>query len=209
MMLQAENLTKSYAGIRVLGPVGFFLPQGECLGVTGGNGSGKSTLLRLLAQIERPDTGDILYGGKSVLGNREFIRKKIGYVPQNNELAESLTVRQQLKLWQSACGRKGAIDPGVLSMLGMEELYGKRISTLSGGMKKRVSICMALLTHPGILIMDEATSGLDGDYCQALLNWVEAYLGSGGSVIWCSHHPEEIRRLCGSVIKLGNEEPKE
>ena len=209
MMLQAENLTKSYAGVQVLEPVRFCLPQGECLGVTGGNGSGKSTLLRLLAQIERPDTGDILYGGKSVLGNREFIRKKIGYVPQDNELAESLTVRQQLKLWQSACGRKEAIDPGVLSMLGIEELYGQRISTLSGGMQKRVSICMALLTHPEILIMDEATSGLDRVYCQALLDWVEAYCDGGGSVIWCSHHPDEIRRLCGSVMKLGNEEPKE
>ena len=201
-MFQAENICKSYGSRQVLSPIRFCLPEGQCLGVTGGNGSGKSTLLRLLAQIQRPDQGDILFEGRSILGDRTFLRRNVGYVPQNNDLAEELTVRSQLKLWQSACGQSGELDGEILSMLGVEELLPRKIAALSGGMQRRVSIAMALLTRPKILVMDEATNGLDRSYCPKLLDWLENFLHRGGYLIWCSHHPEEVSRLCGSVLTL-------
>lgn len=202
-MLEIRQLCKSYRGRQVLCPVSFVLPPGQCLGLAGHNGSGKSTLLRLIAQIERPDGGDVLYEGRSVLGNRQFLRKMLGYVPQSAELARELTVRQQLRLWQAACGLSGPFPEDVLDLLGLEPLLKASIRTLSGGMAQRVSIALALLNRPRVLLMDEAASGLDGGYVPRLLDWLEGtYLPGGGSLIWCSHHPEELERLCGAVLTL-------
>lgn len=201
-MLEICGLCKSYDGRQVLPPVQFCLPQGQCLGITGENGSGKSTLLRLLAQVERPDGGDIRFQGQSVLGDRKFLRERLGYVPQGNDLMQELTVRSQLRLWQSACGCSGPVSPEILDLLGLEPLLNKRIRTLSGGQQHRVSIALALLNDPRILIMDEATTGLDQEYCLNLLDWLEAYMERGGRLIWCSHHQQEIDRLCGSQLRL-------
>lgn len=202
-MLEVRQLRKSYGRRQVLEPVSFVLPPGQCLGLAGRNGSGKSTLLRLIAQIEQPDGGDVLYDGKSVLGDRRFLRTSLGYVPQSAGLARELTVKQQLGLWQSACGLSGPLPEDISDLLGLEPLLKTPIRALSGGMAQRVSIAMALLSRPRVLLMDEATSGLDGGYVPKLLDWLEqVYLPGGGSLIWCSHHPGELERLCGAVLTL-------
>ena len=203
-MLEIRELRKSYGGRQVLSPVSFLLPPGQCLGLAGHNGSGKSTLLRLIAQIEKPEGGDILFEGKSVLGDRTFPRKALGYVPQGPELDRELTVKQQLALWQAACGLSGPLPGDILDLLGLEPLLKKPVRTLSGGTAQRVSIALGLLSRPQILLMDEATSGLDRDYVPRLLDWLEGYTAQGGSLIWCSHHPEELDRLCGAVLTLEN-----
>lgn len=202
-MLEVRQLCKSYGGRQVLAPASFVLPPGQCLGLAGSNGSGKSTLLRLLAQIQRPDSGDVRFQGRSVLGDRRFLRRELGYVPQSAELARELTVGQQLDLWRRACDLTGPTPPEVLELLGLEPLQKKPIRALSGGMAQRVSIALALLARPQVLLMDESTAGLDRDYVPRLLDWLEGvYLPGGGSVIWCSHHPAELERLCGAVLRL-------
>ena len=202
-MLEVRQLCKSYGGRQVLAPASFVLPPGQCLGLAGSNGSGKSTLLRLLAQIQRPDSGDVRFQGRSVLGDRHFLRQELGYVPQSAELARELTVEQQLDLWRRACDLTGPTPPEVLELLGLEPLQKKPIRALSGGMAQRVSIALALLARPQVLLMDESTAGLDRDYIPRLLDWLEGvYLPGGGSVIWCSHHPAELERLCGAVLRL-------
>lgn len=202
-MLEVRQLSKAYGGRHALSGVSFVLPPGQCLGLAGSNGSGKSTLLRLIAQIERPDEGDVLYQGRSVLGDRLFLRQKLGYVPQSAELSRDLTVRAQLKLWQAACQHSGPLPGDILELLGLESLMKKPIRALSGGMAQRVSIALALLSRPQVLLMDEATSGLDQGYVPRLLDWLEGvYLAGGGSLVWCSHHTGELDRLCGVVLRL-------
>ena len=201
-MLEIDGLCKSYSGHSILKNVRFVLPAGQCLGIVGENGSGKSTLLRILAQIEKPDKGDVRYGGRSILGDRKFLRQKLGYVPQGNDLMEDLTVRAQLKLWQSACNISTPLPNDIMELLGIESMMHKQIRTLSGGMQRRVSIAMALMTNPEILIMDEATTGLDKDYCQKLLTWLEGYLSRGGRILWCSHHKQELDRLCSGILSM-------
>ena len=173
-------------------------------GAVPGTGSGKSTLLRLVAQIEKPDNGDVLYQGKRVLGDRKFLRCTLGYVPQNAELVQELTVKRQLLLWRSACGVPGPLPGDILELLGLEPLLKTPIGALSGGMAQRVSIALALLSRPRVLLMDEATSGLDGGYAPRLLDWLERFVAEGGSLMWCSHHPEELKQLCGAVLHLEN-----
>lgn len=201
-MLEVRGLCKSYGGIQALLPVSFSLGPGECLGVAGHNGSGKSTLLRLLAQAQRPDGGEILSRGKSVAGDRRFLRTVLGYVPQDPELAEELTVKEQLSLWRTACGYRGGAERELLALLGLEELLGRRIGRLSGGMQRRVSIAMALSTGREILVMDEATAGLDEAYREALLSWMENFLSGGGCAVWCTHLADELERLCTSCLTL-------
>ena len=201
-MLEIDGISKSYSGHSILKNVRFVLPAGQCLGIVGENGSGKSTLLRILAQIEKPDKGDVRYGGKSIQGDRKFLRQKLGYVPQGNDLMEELTVRAQLMLWQSACDMTGPLPQDIMELLGVDAMMGKHIRNLSGGMKRRVSIAMALMTNPEVLIMDEATTGLDKDYCRKLLTWLEGYMARGGRILWCSHHKQELDRLCGGVLSM-------
>lgn len=203
-MLEVRGLCKSYGARQVLAPVSFVLPPGQCLGLAGSNGSGKSTLLRLLAQVQRPDSGDVLYQGKSVLGDRQFLRRTLGYAPQSAELVPELTVERQLRLWQGACGLSGPLPGEVLELLGLEALLRRPVRALSGGMAQRVNIALALLARPRVLLMDEATAGLDQDYVPRLLDYLESFLAAGGSLIWCSHHPQELERLCGAVLRLEN-----
>lgn len=201
-MLEVRQLHKSYQGRQVLAPLSFVLPPGQCLGLAGSNGSGKSTLLRLIAQIERADGGDVLYQGRSILGDRLFLRSALGYVPQSAELARELTVRQQLVLWQAACGLSGPLPADIMELMGLEPLLNQPIRALSGGMAQRVSIALGLLVQPRVLLMDEATSGLDQGYVPQLLDWLEGFVSGGGSLVWCSHHQSELDRLCGAVLRL-------
>ena len=201
-MLEIDGISKSYSGHCVLKDVQFVLPAGHCLGIVGENGCGKSTLLRILAKIEKPDKGDVRYGGRSILGDRNFLRRKLGYVPQGNDLMEDLTVRAQLKLWQNACNISSSLPEDIMELLGIEPMMKKQIRTLSGGMKRRVSIAMALMTNPEVLIMDEATTGLDKDYCEKLLAWLEGFLSRGGRILWCSHHKQELDRLCSGILPM-------
>ncbi len=201
-MMEVQGLHKSYGGRQVLAPVSFSLAAGEGLGIVGPNGSGKSTLLRLVAQVQRPDGGRILFQGRDVMGDRQFLRRQLGYVPQGDQLAGDLTVKQQLKLWQAACGIPGGLDEAVMEQMGVTSMLPKPIAQLSGGMRQRVSIAMALLQRPQILVMDEATVGLDERYGQALLDWLERFMGQGGRLIWCTHRVRELERLCGRCLRL-------
>ena len=201
-MLQASGTCKSYRRREVLHQVNLCPTPGNCLGISGRNGSGKSTLLGILAQTIRPDAGDLLYNGQSVLADRQFIRETVGYVPQQCDLLPHLTAREQLALWQSVCKAEKPLPADIAEMLDLAQLLPIRIGEMSGGMRRRVSIALALCNDPKILIMDEATAGLDEAHREALLSWLEGYLARGGSMFWCSHLPEEHHRLCGAELPL-------
>lgn len=202
-MFQAHALCKAYRRQPVLENISFCLPRGQCLGVTGENGSGKTTLLSILAQTLAPDGGYITFRGKSVMGDRQFLRCCLGYVPQSSDLLPRLTAQQMLTLWSHACGRDPEVPGQISELMGLPELLHTQIGEMSGGMQKRVSIAMALSTGPEILIMDEATSGLDRNYRESLLTFLkDEFLPGGGRMVWCSHREEELRLLCGSILPL-------
>ncbi len=201
-MLEAQGLCKSYGGTRVLHPVSFRLEAGECLGGAGANGAGKATLLRLLAQAERPESGRVLFRGRDTAGDRRFPRRSLGYVPQDSQLAPELTAGEQIALWRAACGLRGRIQEELAALLGLEDLLRRRTGELSGGMRQRVSIAMALSTGQEVLVLDEATAGLDESYREGLLCWMEGFLSRGGCAVWCSHLNDELERLCTSCLTI-------
>ncbi len=201
-MLEIRNITKSYKGETVLADLNFFLPEGQVLCLVGDNGSGKTTLFNIIAGITKPDGGDILYNGKSVLKDKRFLREKIGYVPQKDMLNPALKVKEQLSLWRSACGLSGEPDLELISRFGVDKMLSKYISSLSGGMMRRVSLVMALSSSPEILLLDESTSALDEGYREELFAYIKEHRTAGGSVILCTHIKEERIRLGGTEVYL-------
>lgn len=198
-MLQVIDIFKAFKSTPVLSGASFNVKPGDCLGLLGENGSGKSTLIRIIAQVDRADRGEILASGSSVLGDKLFLRKKLAYVPQEDALAEFLTVKQQLEFWQNAVECE---NEELIKLFQLDELWKKPIKSLSGGQKKRVSIAMALQSNPEYIVLDEAFSALDAQYKAKLSEWILERQKLGARILLCSHHASELKRLCAQCAVL-------
>lgn len=198
-MLEAKDIFKSYRGAAVLKGASAVLEPGICLGLAGKNGSGKSTFIKIIAQQLKADSGKVLLDGQSVAGDRSFLRKKLGYIPQSDALADFLTVRRQLELWRAAVG---SALPEADALLGLTELMPRRISELSGGQRKRVSIALAIQSKPDYLIADEAFASLDAEFRESFANWMRRRCSEGMAVLWCTHDDSELFSLCQSVVLI-------
>lgn len=200
-MLEVREVCKKYGRLQVLDHVSMTVQAGECVGVAGANGAGKSTLLAILAGGMKPDSGEIYLDGKSEPGER--LADKVGFVPQENPLFEELTVKDNLELWYPE--RKDAIEreleDGVLGTLGISDFYRKRVSRLSGGMKKRLSIACALADEPEILVLDEPGAALDLMAKNAIIHYLKEFTGTGGSVVIASHEMPELQ-LCDRLYGM-------
>ena len=161
-MIEIENLTSAYGRKNVLQGVSFEAERGDCIGIVGPNGCGKSTLLSILAGVLKPSSGTIRYYGKNALENQVVFRKMTGYVPQENPLMPELSVYDNLRLWYPDKKELAKeLEEGFLRILGISEFLKMPVSKLSGGMKKRVSIGIALAGMPPVLILDEPSAALD------------------------------------------------
>lgn len=174
-MIKAENLSFSYKKNKVLDGLSFSAGNGECLVFTGANGSGKSTALAIAAGILTPDEGTVEADGK------------IGYLPQSNALFSDMTVLANLRFFARLAGKK--LDAEL--PLGLDELKNTRVSKLSGGQKKRLSIACTLISEPDILLLDEPCSGLDKDWQEKFLSIVAEKKAQGCCIIYVGHNPEE------------------
>ena len=159
-MLELEKLQKSYRKNEVLRDVSITVKDGESVCFVGANGAGKSTLLKIIVGALKPDAGTILWNGKAVDGT--FLSEHVGYVPQENPLFEDLTVKDNLELWYAndKASLQKDLEDGWLFYFGMHKIYKKPVKKLSGGMKKRLSICCALAGDPDVLVMDEPGAGI-------------------------------------------------
>lgn len=177
------------------------MKSGIWLGLSGPAGCGKSTLLNIITQNRIPDSGDILCDGKSVLADRCFWRKKLGYVPQKDDLCNALTVEQQLALWR--CAVRSA-EPDMETLLDLAEIGKLQICQLSAAQRKRLSVAMAFQNSPEYLFMDEALSCLEPVYQERILQWITEKCRLGMSVLWCSRNEEGLDRLCSERYVLQN-----
>lgn len=203
-----EGLTSAYGRKRILQGVSFTAQRGECVAIVGANGCGKSTLLSILAGTLKPRSGQVLYYGRVAWSgtgsgrmrcDREVLRKMTGYVPQENPLIPELTVYDNLRLWYP--DRKilrQELEQGTLSRLGLGEFAGKQASRLSGGMKRRVSIGIAMAGMPPVLIMDEPGAALDLLCKEEIRKFLQEYLERKGTVVIATHEERELE-LCDKL----------
>ncbi len=194
IILKVENIRKSYGRHKVLKGAGFACRAGQCIGIAGVNGSGKSTLLSVIAGIQKPDEGTVTVYGVDLQKNKSYISRCIGYVPQENPLIEDLSVMDNLKLWycDSPWDLKTELESGFLKKLGINEYQKKAVRKLSGGMKKRVSIAIAVHNKPGLLLLDEPGASLDLLAKKIIRDYLKWYISTGGTVIIVTHDNEEL-----------------
>jgi ABC-2 type transport system ATP-binding protein len=196
-MINAKHITKKYKST-VLKDISFTAEKGECIGILGANGCGKTTLLTIMAGVRRSDGGSLTYNGEAALGKKSVCRKYTGYVPQNNPLIEELSCRDNLKLWCDI-PIKEFLNRTEIKRLGIEEYIDKRVSKLSGGMKRRLAIAIALVSRPPVLILDEPGTALDIKGRAEIADYLKVYTASGGTVVMTTHIESEIA-LCTKLF---------
>lgn len=204
-IIEVENIQKSYHKKPVLKGVSFYAMPGECIGIVGANGCGKSTLLNILAGGIKADNGSILYSGQNPLKSRRIFSDYIGFVPQENPLMSHLSVYDNLMFWY--CDSKKNVDEdlscGIAARFGLNSYRNYDVSSLSGGMKKRLSIACALAKEPPILILDEPGASLDIVCKEDIKNYLSSYLSLGNTVVITSHETGELS-LCDRIYLLQN-----
>lgn len=203
-MIEIRNISKTYGRHQILNNISFNINTGECIGIVGANGSGKTTLLSIISGIIKADKGDILADGKVISDSPKRISGHISYVPQENPLINELTAMDNLRFWYSGSKKEleHELEDGILSLLGINEFIGKTVSKLSGGMKKRLSIGIALLEKPSLLIMDEPSAALDLTGKYKIKDYMRQYTTKmNGSILVVSHDQNELS-VCDKLFLL-------
>lgn len=210
-MITVVDITSSYGRKQILKGASFTALRGECIGIVGANGCGKSTLMSVLAGTLKPKTGQVFYYGREawnntgagrMRSNQEVIRKMTGYVPQENPLIPELTVYDNLRLWYPDKQQlKQELAQGFLSILGINEFCTKQVSKLSGGMKKRVSIGIAMAGMPPVLLLDEPSAALDLVCKEDIRQYLKIYLEHKGTVVITTHEESELA-LCNKLYVM-------
>lgn len=204
--ISVRDVTKKYRSRKALDHVSVEVEKGEVFGLIGPNGAGKSTFISLLATINKPDSGDILVDGKSIVRMPQSIRKRIGYVPQEIALYPMLSAYENLELWAGVYGLKGQQKKhriqAVLEYLRLADRSRDKVSTFSGGMKRRLNIAASLLHKPEILIMDEPTAGVDVLSRTTVAEMIRSLKKNGCTVIIASHYIDELEHLCDRMAIL-------
>ena len=200
-MIEVEHISKRYGKKQVLSDISFTAKQGECIAIAGANGCGKSTLLSILAGTLRPDAGEFRAFGHNMFREPKERERIVGYVPQENPLIPELTARDNLRLWycDSPYDMDEELENGVLAMLGIKEFINVKVSNMSGGMKKRLSIGCSVATDPPVLIMDEPSAALDLLCKASIRNYMAEYKKRNGIILITTHDEQELD-LCDRIL---------
>ncbi len=187
-MITVQNAAFSYGKRRILEDLSFTAKAGECVVFAGHNGAGKSTALSLIAGALRPSDGTV------------NVRGRVGLVPQGTALFEDMTVGDNLSFF---AGIARCEIPEELPF-GVQRYKKIRVSRLSGGMKKQVSIACAMLGEPEILLLDEPCAGLDIVYRGELISLIQSLKNEGRTVIYVSHEPMEFADIFDRLVFFGD-----
>jgi len=211
--LRVDALVKRFASVTAVDGITLELRRGECLGLLGPNGAGKSTLIRSIVGRVIPDAGSIqVFGAPADSG---AAREALGWIPQELALYPRLTCRENLQSFGRYHGLSGAaLAEAVARCLEWATLTDREnalVSSLSGGMKRRLNMAAGLVHRPRLMLMDEPTVGVDPQSRNHIFEMIEKLRAEGMSIIYTTHYMEEAERLCdriaivdhGKVIALG------
>jgi ABC-type multidrug transport system ATPase subunit len=199
-----RGLIKEYKdGTRATRGIDLDVPRGGVVAILGPNGAGKTTFLRQVTTELRPSAGTIRILGIDAIAEPRRAKERMGITPQDAGLFEALTVRQHLALFGRLKGlRKRDAETGtaeLLDQLGLSTDAERRVGTLSGGLRRRVLIALALLGRPPLLVLDEPTTGLDPASRRAVWHVLRSAVQRGASVVLSTHYMEEAERLSDRI----------
>ncbi len=200
-LIQIDGLEKRFGKLRVLSEFCLGINREEVTAVVGHNGSGKTTLIKIILGLVRANEGRLFFDGKKVNAGWLY-RERIGYMPQVACFPENLTGWEVLKMLKDLRNHSGEYDEELIHAMQMEEELGKRIRTLSGGNKQKVSAAIAFLFNPELIILDEPTAGLDPIASSILKDKILSERKKGKTFILTSHIMSEIDSLADNIAFL-------
>ncbi len=208
VLLQVEDVTKQFDGVRAVDGVSFEVRRGEIFGLLGPNGAGKTTLIRMILGIFRPDSGRILYGGSGVSDgpSGELPKERIGYLPEERGLYEDRRVGETLLYLAGLHGMdaRRARERALvwLERLDLREYYPRRLKELSKGMQQKVQFIAAVLHEPELVVLDEPFSGLDPPSQDLFLELIRGLAREGMTVLLSAHQMNLVESLCDRVFLI-------
>lgn len=206
-LLHVSKVYKSYnrSTTPSLDGVDFTIARGEIVGIFGPNGAGKTTLISILCSILDPTLGSVVYSLDGEKTPRE-IRDKLGFVPQDFSFFPELTAKQNLEYFGSLYSIKSALldqkIDDLLQKVGLSHVKSSKVSTFSGGMKRRLNLIISLLHNPVILFLDEPTVGVDVQSKIAIMSLLQELNKQGTTIIYTSHHLKEAEEFCNQIILI-------
>jgi ABC-2 type transport system ATP-binding protein len=206
MSIIVQSVTKLYGEQKALNNVSFEVKTGEIVGFLGPNGAGKSTMMKIITGFIPASSGKVMVNGTDVGTDNPGIRKKIGYLPENNPLYPEMYVREYLgfvaSVYKMGALKKNAIN-NIISVTGITPEQNKKIGSLSKGFRQRVGLAQALIHNPEILILDEPTTGLDPNQIVEIRNLIKE-AGREKTVMLSTHIMQEVEAICDRVIIIDN-----
>lgn len=204
-IIEINSLSKTFKGAS--GPavdgISLAIEKNEIFGLLGPNGAGKTTTISMLCALFPPSKGSILIDGTALEGNVESIKQIIGVVPQDIALYPMLSAMENLSFYGHMYGLSGKVLTDKiefwLSNFGLKDSANKRLSTYSGGMKRRVNLIAGILHDPKILFLDEPTVGVDVQSRNVIIEHLKELNKTGMTIIYTSHHMEEAEHFCSRV----------
>lgn len=201
MSVEVIGLTKVFGTQAAVEDASFRVGKGEILGFLGPNGAGKSTTMKIIACFIPPTSGRVEVCGFDVENNSMEVRRRIGYLPENNPLYRDMYVREYLHFVAHLHGmsrRKERVEE-MIELTGLTGEQTKLIGALSKGYRQRVGLAQAMLHNPEVLILDEPTSGLDPNQLAEIRSLI-VQLGKEKTVIFSTHIMQEVQALCNRVV---------
>jgi gliding motility-associated transport system ATP-binding protein len=203
LMIEVVNLTKRYAGRTAVSNISFTVGRGEIVGLLGPNGAGKSTTMRILSCYLPATSGTVRVAGLDVFRHSEEVRRRIGYMPENNPLHFDMRVREYLKFRArlKGLGRRRSrqrVDV-VLEQCSLTDVSHRIVGQLSKGYRQRVGLADALVHEPELIILDEPTIGLDPNQIRAVRQLIKG-LGNSHTVLISTHILAEAEMTCNRMV---------
>ena len=202
--VRIRGLKKFYGALPALDDISFDISAGEILGLLGPNGAGKTTLISILGGLVRPSAGSAVIHGFDVVDKPLAARREIGIVPQETVYDPFFTVRQYLRQQSSYYGLQRNDDwiDELLLKLHLNDKAETNTRKLSGGMKRRLVIAMALVHKPSVVVLDEPTAGIDVDLRRSLWKFIRELNQAGTTVLLTTHYLNEAEVLCGRIVLM-------
>ena len=202
--IQVHGLRKSFGGLQVLKGVDFDVARGSIFALLGSNGAGKTTIVRILTTLLKPDDGTTLVDGFDVRSQPARVRESISLTGQSVAVDEILTGRENLVMIAELRHVKsaGTVADDLLERFGLAEAAGRRVSTYSGGMRRRLDIAMSLIGDPRIIFLDEPTNGLDPEGRIEVWQVIQNLADSGTTVLLTTQYLDEAEKLADRIAIL-------
>lgn len=200
-MIIANNVNKKFGKLQVLKDVSVTCSKGECIALIGPNGSGKTTLIKSILGMVIPDNGFITFNGKNIAHDWHY-RSHIGYMPQIGRYPDHMTIGQVVSMMKDIRNNPQDLDEELIRLFELESMFNKKMRTLSGGTRQKVSACLAFLFNPEVLILDEPTAGLDPVASEILKEKIIREKQKGKVILITSHILSELDEMITQVIFL-------